>query len=291
METESDFEPSFHENNSSVYLSIKAIADLEKCLSKLIETEADCVNYFTSVEDGQFVISDIVRFNITVNQILKDICMLQLLLQLKLDYINKLKCIYEESAGSFYVDSKNNLDYEPRHVSGAAIIKNMAEDEKNNLNKAANAINTSENTNCCLIGRAHGRISEQSDPFFNGTAIIQTYFYDNGNEDNFLCYSAMKCSRMINLTAYKSSLSSSYTATSDCKKIEVEGIGRISVKELFKLEAKDIGEFKLTVILDNKHAEKILFHMAIKATNNAEFDHSSGKIEAEYSNLQIKPKD
>ncbi|MDF2685906.1 MAG: hypothetical protein K0S55_1087 [Clostridia bacterium] len=290
-----------------IYLLLTSVANIEICLSKLIDTEAAVLRILTSVEnDSRLTVSDINDFNKSVQRILKKLCMLQMLFQLKLEYINMLICINSKSAKkteysmtskssmiSKSSDSDNLVSTVPVSCKAdvkntITVSKNLAEKAKLKLTELVDPFNTVKVLKYCLKGRGHGQILKRSDPFYDGTAIIQLFFNDDCSKDNFLCYTAMKDIRMMNFTAYPESLITTSEVICGCKRIKIEGIGAIIMKERFKPDKKDMGSFELTIFFDTSESKKIFFQMAIKATKNVEFNQMSGKIDAECSNLQIK---
>ena len=274
---------------SPICLILISIANLGISLSKLIEIEALELHLLASVENDRIIsVSDIIAFNKSIQRIIKKIYMLRTLIDIKLEYINKLKCIFIESADSSNIVRTVSANYKNDVTSKAiAEIKDNAEKARKKFNELINPLCTAKNMKYCLKGRGHGRISKLFDLFNNGIGVIQLYINDNCNKADFVCYTSMKDTKMMNFTAYPKSLITTSEVTCDCKKIKIEGIGSITQKERFKPDKRDIGSFELTVFFDTNRKEKIFFQMSIKATNS-DFKHMSGKIDAECSNLQIK---
>jgi hypothetical protein len=127
----------------------------------------------------------------------------------------------------------------------------------------------------------------QNDPFKEGIAIIQVFINENYQKNTHFCYTAMKGSRMLNFTAYPNTLQTAYEVSCGCKKMKIEGMGSIVMKERFQADRRDNGHFTCTICCDVNERRNNFFEMTIKATNT-DFNQKSGKIDAECSSLQIK---
>lgn len=197
-----------------------------------------------------------------------------------------------------------------------AILKNMIQLQIILGFKLATILQVARNISCtsvennlinCLKGRGSGLVTNQCDPFYCGTAIIQACVYDKNqnqadihdrgqayisnkntnSKNNFLYYSVHNKTSILFISLLSDILKMECCDDGDSKTAEIKGIGRITYKELYKPDVIDIGSFAMTAWYSDRGHMVDKLQVMIKARSNPRYNHNSGQIILNSSGLAV----
>ncbi|HHW48360.1 MAG TPA: hypothetical protein GXX14_07060 [Clostridiaceae bacterium] len=285
-------------------LVLISTARMETALSKLIGTIADGLLLTSQVcgFDKHFFLSSVLNMNKAVDGFLINAIKLQMLLQLRIDYILRvfdtmpgIKAEDSHAAGIQATEHNPPCPVLPEHPTEAKGKCKYSEGDykysKGNYNYSEKDYNYSkEDYKYSLKGRGVGLVSAHCDPFYKGIAIIQAYInhIDKNSKDNFLCYSVHKGNTMWIFSAFPTSVKIKLFSGEKSKKAIVEGTGSIVYKERYRSDNVDTASFILTIRYEDNESKGSSFQIAIKPDKKPDFCHDSGEISLESPSLIIE---
>jgi len=140
-----------------------------------------------------------------------------------------------------------------------------------------------------LTGRGQGIVLNQGDPFYGGTAVVQSCICEtcDSNKDSLLFYSVQKDNVLECFSVFPECLIIDCPTLQEPNRIVIKGIGTVIKKEQYQQDVTSIGSFVLTVWDVGAGSGGDRFEMIISVEGNPGLNHNSGIVNANNSNLII----
>jgi hypothetical protein len=260
----------------AINLLLISIALEEISLADLIDAETKKVN---CVVDKCHCCStqEIKDINHSVNQTLKDIIKLQMLLQFKLENVMEItSCSTTTTCTS---TTTTTTATKTCSTSSSTTTKSTT---------STTSTTTRKKCLCSLNGKGYGSICNRCDPFDGGMAVLLASICNKcENKENLLSYCVYMEDITLSFNAFPESFIIECPKPCGPKKIIIKGIGLIVKKEICEPDISDIGGFVLTVCDVDSDYEAERFEMIISADSKEELNHNSGIINTLDTKLMI----
>lgn len=261
----------------AINLLLASIALEEVSLSDLIDAEAKKVCHMVNHQDDRHTIEDIKDINRSVNQTIKDIVKLQMLLQFKLENV-------QEMIGPCKTSTSTSTTTATTTTTTTTTLTTTTTKSTTSTKTTTTA---REKCKCCLEGEACGCVTEKCDFFFGGTATIKAGVCKNRchTKENLLQYHIRKDTVTESVKAFPGSLETTCLSTKVSNEIKIKGKCSIVRKAGSQNAILDMGSFEL-IVWDTFWTKQ--FRMVILADKKSSLDHDSGKVAIPFSGLSIE---
>lgn len=268
----------------AINLLLISIALEEISLADLIDAETQkvkCVVDKCHCRSTQ----EIKDINHSVNDTLKDIIKLQMLLQFKLENVMEIT-----SCSTTTTCTSTTTTTTTTRTATTTATKTCSTSSSTTTKSTTSTTSTTTRKKCLcsLTGRGYGAVGNKCDPFGRGTAVLQASICDKcENIENLLSYCVYIEDTLFLFDAFPESFIIECPKPCGPKKIIIKGIGLIVKKERCEPDISDIGGFVLTVCDVDSDYEAERFEMLISADSIKQLDHNSGIVNTLNSKLII----
>jgi len=240
----------------SINLLLTSIALEEISLSKLLDAEKDKVIFvIDECKHNKSTIKDVLEINKSVDQTIKDIIKLQMLLQFKLENVGDLlPCSTSTSSTSTTTTTTTTTHTTTSTTSTCSTT-------------------TRRECGCSLIGKIKGQITNKCDEFYNQTAVIQLFVFSCDKKNSSLQYTLQNCDYTISMRASEQNINTECPSCCNDKTV-IYGKGTIVSSRCPHL--RELIDFKLLIF--KKSNGLLEFKMEIKSADNCKFNHDSGYV-------------
>jgi hypothetical protein len=283
----------------AVNLLLVSIALEEFSLADLIDAEVKKICRVVKNDENEHNVNDLKEINRSVDQTLKDIIKLQMLLQFKLENVQEIicKCPTTTSTSTTTTSTTTTTTTTTKSTTTATTTTTKStttttttkSKTTTTTTKSTTSTTTTKSTTstcttttkkkcgCCLIGKAYGCISKKCDFFFGGTASIKADICSNHCHklNNWLSYCVRKNDVIESIKACPSSIKIECPSIVNMFALKIKGKCSIVKRKCSQHALTDTGMFELTVW--GAFWVKS-FRMVITADNICDLDHDSGEV-------------
>lgn len=268
------------ENESAVGYYLSSAAYLQAVVSKLLDAQAEEIH---AVAENSSPTERVLGEGESIIRNIDDCAKLHLLLLMKLELLNSMETA-ETKSDEPETDTVGQL---PERGYGE-IPPPQSGGRQNEIQLVLSGGN--EPVTYVFKGRGQGFSTNRNDPFFNGLAIFQTcaYCVPGKNSRSFFCYSIMRETRMLILTAFPDDIKTELKITPGKNQISVKGEGSVVIREHAKADVRETGCFFFDLQIEYQGSVQVNFTMRIQ-NNKKSIVHESGSIESRISKIIVEP--
>lgn len=246
----------------AVNLLLTSIAMEEVSLSKLMDAETQkvlCIIH--DCKDKDSVLHDAIKINKSVDDTLKDMIKLQMLLQFKLENVKEILPLTSSTTTTSTSTSTTTTSTKTTTHTTTCTTTTCS--------------TTTRDCCCSLTGTGKGCISNCCDEFHGHLAVLYAFVYCCDLKNRTIRYSVE--SGDSNLTLFASGLSITIKCPAhNANQVLICGKGRVKKQSRCHPECSGTANFMLTICnqADGSHS----FRMEIESETNPDFNHDSGLI-------------
>lgn len=251
----------------AINLLLTSIAMEEVSLSKLMDAETQKVLCIIKDSNHDSILSDAIKINKSVDDTLKDMIKLQMLLQFKLDNVKEI--LPTSSSTTTTTSSTSTTSTSSKTTTHTTTCTTTT------------CSTTTRDCVCCsLTGTGKGCVSNVHDEFYGDTAVLYSFIYccdlknrtirySVGNNDQSLSFLATGQNIMIQCPTHCSD--------------QVVVWGKGHVKKNDGCHCNHSGPANFTLSIAKKTNKKLMFKMEIHSDTNPTLNHNSGFIQTKTS--------
>lgn len=257
----------------AINLLLTSIALEEVSLSKLIDAETNkilCVLNHCKCKDS--ALQDAIAINKSVDDTIKNIIKLQMLLQFKLENVREL------------LPSTTTTTTSTSTTTTTTCTKTTT--CTTSCTTSTRTTTTKCECGCNLVGKGVGCVSNCCDEFYGQLAVIQAFLFSCDVKNRTLRYSVQNDD--ANLRMYATSYNINIECPS-CHNDKVMIFGKGHIEKKTNCDSEIVGMATFTLIVCDKNG-RLEFKMVIKSDSNPELNHDSGfvKVKNKESDLHLE---
>jgi hypothetical protein len=258
-------------------LLLTSIALEEISLSKLMNAETKKILFVLDeckLKDA--TIQDALDINKSVNQTIKNMIKLQMLLQFKLENVTEL--LPSTTTTSTTTTSTT--------TTTTSTCTRTSTTHTTTCSTSTSTTTTKAKCKCGLKGKGKGYVSNQLDEFYCETAVLQAYIDAYICDINqCLCYSVQNNDELLCMTAYTDCIT--IKCPSKLHPYSVILCGKCRIEKKSECHSDIIGNGCFILKVWNRKEGKNGFHMIIVSEDKPKLNHNSGFIHMKNSTLKI----
>lgn len=282
----------------AINLLLISIALEEMSMADLIDAEVKKICSVVKNDENKYNANDLKEINRSVDQTLKDIIKLQMLLQFKLENVQEIPCsctTTSSTSSTTTTTTTTTTSTSTTTTTTTITATTTSTSTTTTTTKTTTTMTTTTTTTtksttststtttakkkckCYMIGTAQGCVSKKCDAFFGGTACVKTSICSScyGKWNNLLSYCTRKDDVSEKIKAFPCDLKIECHSIKNPYAIKINGKCSIVREICSQKDISDTGSFELT-IWDTFWANS--FRMVITADNKPILDHDSGKV-------------
>jgi len=238
----------------SINLLLSSIAMEENSLSRLMDAERDKILFvLDTCKNKESTVKDALDINESVNDTIKTLIKMQMLLQFKLENVSKL--IPSTSTGTS--TSTTTCSTTSTTSTSSSTTKCPKRD-------------------CCLKSKSCGVVSNKSDEFHNRDVVLNSSILPGDLKENSIYYYVGHDNHFLSMEAY-ADVKIKCSNAAHPEEIKVWGSGRLIKGSVFSKTYMNV-KFKLLVYSNNIWINE--FKMIIESSENMAVIHDSGSVNA-----------
>jgi len=269
----------------SINLLLISIALEEISLSKLMDAETDKILFvLDECSQKDSALQDAIAVNKSVDNTLKNMIKLQMLLQFKLENVTEL--LPTTTTTSTTTTSTTTSTTTTTRTTTTKSTSTTTTTHTTTCTTSTCSTTTKDKCDCgCgLIGKGMGCISNQSDRFYSRPAVLQAFVFSYDYNNRSLRYSVYDDVDILCMVATPGSIIIECPLNTD--NLIIRGKGRIENKS--KCNTNIVGTVSFVLKVRYKTLGKNGFHIIITSKDKLALNHDSGFVQTKNMNLGLR---
>jgi len=239
----------------AIILLLASIALEEMSLSELMDVEKNKILYvLKEFKHKDTTLQDVIDINKSVDDTIKTLIKMQMLLQFKLENIIKV------------------LPTTTAHTKASTT--------------PTCSTTTKKECGCSIMGKGKGRVTNECDEFFCQIAEIQAFAFSRDSKSRFVRYSVKNDDESLCMTASSYNVKLECPSENNIDKIEIHGKGHVEKKS--ECHPPIVGTVNFVMKIYRHELGKIAIKMEIWSDHKPELCHDSGLINIKNIDQEFK---